>query len=84
MTDKDEAARQKAKALARWEGEGGALVRPDAALLLEWNGAPAAGRGAIFQNASSLHVERDAPRIKHTIERFMKEHKDRGRRAPGE
>lgn len=33
MTDKDEAARQKAKALARWEGEGGALARPDAALL---------------------------------------------------
>ncbi len=33
MTDKDEAARQKAKALACWEGEGGALARPDAALL---------------------------------------------------
>lgn len=92
MTEKDEAARQKAKALARWEGEGGALGRPDveldgedmrilarlgAALLLEWYETPEASRGAIFQHASSLHAERDAPRIKRAIERFVKEHQDR-------
>lgn len=31
MTDASEAARQRARALARWEGEGGALARADEA-----------------------------------------------------
>ena len=92
MTDKDEVARLRAKALARWEGEGGALGRADvaiddeemrilarlgAALLLDWNEEPEARRGVIFQHASSLHAERDAPRIKAAIDRFMNEHNDR-------
>jgi hypothetical protein len=92
MPDIDEAARLRAKALSRWEGEGGALGRPDvaldaddmrvlarlgAALLLDWKDVPEARRGAIFQLASSLHAERDAPRIKDAIGRFMHEHQDR-------
>jgi hypothetical protein len=32
MIDKDEAARLRVKALARWEGEGGALGRSDVAI----------------------------------------------------
>lgn len=87
-----EAARQRAKALARWEGEGGALGRADvalddedirilarlgAAVVLEWNAVPETRRNAIYQNASSLHAERDAARIKAAIARFMDEHKDR-------
>ncbi|HET9231464.1 MAG TPA: hypothetical protein VFO00_09255 [Vitreimonas sp.] len=92
MTDQEEAARLRAKALARWEGEGGALGRTDialdeqdmrilarlgAALLLEWDEVPEPRRGAMFRHASSLHAERDALRIKAAIAHFMNEHKDR-------
>jgi hypothetical protein len=77
MTDKGEAARQKAKALARWEGEGGALGLPDAAFLAK----PGAARS--FKTPQAC-TSSGMPRASHAIERFVKEHKDRGRRAPGE
>ncbi len=88
---KSEAERLRAKALARWEGEGGALGRPDveldaedmrvlarlgAALLLDWDETPQARQAALVRSASALHAERDAPRIKRAIERFIAQHQD--------
>jgi hypothetical protein len=84
-----EAVRQKAKALARWEGEGGALGSPrmtldeadmrilarlGAALLVEWDVVSETVRGAIFETASTLHADRDAARIKSEIARFLKQY----------
>ena len=92
MSDTSQAALQKAKAISRWEGEGGALgssaatldnddmrilARLGAALLIEWAGIPEAGRQAIFERASTLHAERDAARIKQEIARFLFERGDR-------
>ena len=91
MADKSEAERLRAKALARWEGEGGALGRPDvalaeedirvlarlgAAVLLEWASLPEARRSAIVGRAAQLHAERDAPRVKQAIESFISDHHD--------
>jgi len=91
MPDGSEAERLRAKALARWEGEGGALGRPDvalgdedmrvlarlgAALLLDWSDVPQARRAAIVKSAAVLHAERDAPRIKLAIETFIAQHHD--------
>lgn len=84
-----EAERLRAKALARWEGEGGGLGRPDlvldaadmrvlarlgAALPLDWKETPRARRAALAKLASALHAERDAPRIKQAIENFIAQH----------
>lgn len=94
MTDQasTEAARQRAKALSRWEGEGGAigapaatldeadmriLARLGASLLMEWDAVSEANRKAIFTRTSTLHAERDASRIKDEIARFLEAHKDR-------
>lgn len=95
MSHTDEAAKaaalQKAKALSRWEGEGGALAptvtldeadmrvlaRLGAALLLDWDAVPESNRDVIFRTASTLHAERDAIRIRREIARFMQDHKDR-------
>ncbi len=94
MTDNanTEAARQKAKALTRWEGEGGSLGPPKmsldeadirilarlgAALLIEWDVVSEAARGAIFERASTLHAERDAARIKGEIAHLLDQYKDR-------
>lgn len=86
-----ETERLRAKALARWEGEGGALGRHDveldaedmrvlarlgAALLLDWNETPQARRAALVKSAALLHAERDAPRIKQAIESFIAQHHD--------
>lgn len=87
-----EAERLRAKALARWEGEGGALGRPPdvalgdedmrvlarlgAALLLDWRDLPEPRRAAIVKSAAVLHAERDAPRIKLAIETFIAQHHD--------
>lgn len=66
-----EAERLRAKALARWEGEGGALGRPDlaldaedmrvlarlgAALLLDWNETQQARRVALAKITSAIHA----------------------------
>ena len=92
MTDIAQAALQKAKAIARWEGEGGALRPPaatlddedmrilarlGAALLIEWAGIAETSRHAVFERASTLHAERDAARVKEEIARFLHAHKDR-------
>jgi hypothetical protein len=53
------------------------LARLGAALLLEWDAMAKARRVAIFRNASTLHAERDAARIKQEIARFLDEHKGR-------
>lgn len=86
-----EAERLRAKALARWEGEGGALGRPDvmldaedmrilsrlgAALLLDWTETPQARQAALLKSASALHAKRDAPRIKQAIVSFIAQHHD--------
>ncbi len=83
-----EADRQKAKALARWEGEGGTLGGPaqsldeaelrilarlGAALLCEWDGLPEASRDGIVQLARKLHAEKDAARIRSRIARLLEE-----------
>jgi hypothetical protein len=86
-----ETARQKAKALARWEGEGGSLGPPmmtlddtdlrilarlGAALLVEWDVVSETAHSAIFERASTLHAERDAARIKGEIAHFLDQYKD--------
>ncbi len=87
-----EAERQKARALARWEGEGGALgaktdhaldeaelrilSRLGAALLTEWSKLPTDLQRAIFSRASTLHAATDGFRIKAEIARFLHDHKD--------
>lgn len=90
--DNSEAARLKAKALSRWEGEGGALGPPavtldeadmrilarlGAGLLLEWDAVPAAARETVFTRASTLHPRRDAERVKWEIARLLDSHQDR-------
>lgn len=96
MTDKDDdaqAAFLKAKALSRWEGEGGSLGRPaavalddedmrvlarlGAAVLLEWAALPDSIREALVHSASTLHAERDATRIRRAIALFLNDHGDR-------
>lgn len=92
MTNNTEAIRQKLKALSRWEDEGGALGAPamvldeadmrilarlGAVLLMEWDAIPEAARNAVFAKAFTLHAEKDAPRIKQDIERFLDEHRNR-------
>jgi hypothetical protein len=87
-----EAARQRAKALSRWEGEGGALgpalealddadmrilARLGAGLLLRWDDVPDPARRAVVAMASTLHAEKDAERIKREIERFLDGYEDR-------
>jgi hypothetical protein len=86
VSDTTQAALQKAKAISRWEGEGGALgaatlddgdmrilARLGAALLIEWAGVSEASRQAICKLASTLHAQRDADRIKQEIARFVYE-----------
>jgi hypothetical protein len=85
------AARQKAKALARWEGEGGALGAPTmmlderdmrilarlgAAMLINWDMVSEDARGAISSTASTLHAERHGARIKAEIARFLDKYND--------
>lgn len=87
-----EAERQKAKALSRWEGEGGALgvpprtlddaelrilARLGAAMLWHWSEIGESTRTAIVQRAAVLHAEADAERIRLQICRFLDEHADR-------
>lgn len=85
-----EASRQKAKALSRWEGEGGALGPPTmalddadlrvlarlgAGLLLHLEDVSDTERHAIIAMAATLHAERDAERIKHRMALFLDEQK---------
>lgn len=87
-----DAARQKAKALSRWEGEGGSLgpsvvaldeedmrilARLGAAFLIERDAIPEATQDAVHAMASTLHAERDARRIQDAIAGFLDERKDR-------
>ena len=87
-----DAARQKAKALSRWEGEGGSLgpsvaaldeedmrilARLGAAFLIERDAIPEATQDAVHAMASTLHAQGDARRIQQAIARFFDEHKDR-------
>lgn len=90
MPEASEAERRKAIALARWEGEGGALAadrgldewelrilgRLGAALLTEWNNTPADLQRAIFTHASTPHATADRVRLKADIARFLQDHKD--------
>ncbi len=88
MSDTTQSALQKAKAISRWEGEGGAigtasailddddmriLARLGAALLIDWARIPEANRQSVCDHASTLHAERDGARIKQQIERFLNE-----------
>jgi hypothetical protein len=83
-----EAERQRAKALSRWEGEGGALGAPPrtlddgelrilarlgAGLLWHWQELGEQTQAAIFERASKLHAEADAERIRLQIERLLAE-----------
>lgn len=92
MSKTTEAERQKAKALLRWEGEGGALGAPPesldaaelrilsrlgAALLGEWSALPEVNRIGILRRAETLHAEADAGRIRLQIGRFLDDHLDR-------
>lgn len=87
-----DAERQKAKALARWEGEGGTLGGPSqslderelrilarlgAAMLCEWDTVPEQARASIFQLATRLHAERDASRIRLAISRILEEREEK-------
>lgn len=87
-----DAARQKAKALSRWEGEGGSLgpsavaldeedmrilARLGAAFLIERDAIPEATQEAVHSMASTLHAQGDARRIQQAIARFFDERKDR-------
>ena len=86
-----DAERQRAKALAQWEGEGGTFGQPPqtldeaelrilsrlgAALLCEWEQIPDAARESIAQLASTLHAQRDAERIRVGIKHFLDERKE--------
>ena len=83
-----EVDRQKARALSRWESEGGALApdekaldaedmrvlaRLGAALLLEWDAIPAETRSTVGKTACTLHAGRDGARIQRAIARFVDE-----------
>lgn len=91
-TNISDAERQKAKALARWEGEGGTLGGPSqslderelrilarlgAAMLCEWDGLPEETRSSIFLLATKLHAERDASRIRLAISRILDEREEK-------
>ena len=86
-----DAARQRAKALSRWEGEGGSLgpsvtaldeedmrilARLGAAFLIERDAIAEATQDAVHAMASSLHAQGDARRIQQAIARFFDEYKD--------
>ncbi len=90
-TSTAEAERLRAKALARWEGEGGALGAPPetldeselrilarlgAGMLWHWSEIPDAARAGIWRRATTLHAEADADRIRQRIDAFLAEHKD--------
>ncbi len=87
-SDAAKAERLRAKALARWEGEGGTLGQPaqsldegelrilarlGAALLCEWESLPEPSRTGISTLAARLHAQRDAERIRLLISRYVAE-----------
>ncbi|RYZ14960.1 MAG: hypothetical protein EON61_01550 [Alphaproteobacteria bacterium] len=92
MSETSQAAQLKAKAISRWEGEGGALgsspasldqddmrilARLGAALLIQRAGIPDERLEEVFDRASSLHAERDAARIKQEIAQLLNKREDR-------
>lgn len=89
--DASDAKRLMARALARWEGEGGAvnqsdglderdlgiLVRLGAALLGEWNNLPTEVQRAVFHRASTSGALADSANLKSEIANFLHAHKGR-------
>lgn len=86
----DDAEKLRSRALARWEGEGGALDpgaslseleqrilrRLGAAVLGEWNDLPTSIQRAIFMRASAPPMTGDGDWLKGEIARFLHIHKD--------
>jgi hypothetical protein len=78
-----------AKALGRWESEGGATEPPQlqaaeerillclgAAVILQWNDLPTGIQRDLFEDAASMSDPQRRFRLKQQIARFLHEHKD--------